>query len=29
MTERAGTREEAHAAAHQFLRWLEELEVIA
>jgi hypothetical protein len=27
--ERAGTREEAHAAAHQFLRWLEELEVVA
>jgi hypothetical protein len=27
--ERATTREEAHAAAHQFLRWLEELEVVA
>lgn len=29
MMERAGTREEAHAAAQQFVRWLEELEVIA
>jgi hypothetical protein len=27
--ERAATREQAHAAAHQFLRWLEELEVVA
>jgi hypothetical protein len=27
--ERAVTREQAHAAAHQFLRWLEELEVVA
>jgi hypothetical protein len=27
--ERAKTREEAHAAAHRFLRWLEELELIA
>jgi hypothetical protein len=27
--ERARTREEAHAAAHQFLRWLEELEIVA
>ena len=27
--ERARTREEAHAAAHRFLRWLEELEVVA
>ena len=27
--ERASTREQAHAAAHQFLRWLEELEVLA
>jgi hypothetical protein len=26
--ERAGTKEEAHAAAHKFLRWLEELEVV-
>ena len=26
--ERAATREDAHAAAHQFLRWLEELEVV-
>lgn len=26
--ERAATREEAHAAAHRFLRWLEELEVV-
>jgi hypothetical protein len=26
--ERAQTREEAHAAAHQFLRWLEELEFV-
>ena len=26
--ERAKTREEAHAAAHQFLRWLEEMEVV-
>jgi hypothetical protein len=26
--ERAQTREEAHAAAHQFLRWLEELEIV-
>jgi len=25
--ERAKTQEEAHAAAHRFLRWLEELEV--
>jgi hypothetical protein len=27
--ERATTHEEAHAAAHQFLRWLEALEVVA
>jgi len=27
--ERATTREEAHAAAHRFLRWLEELEVVS
>jgi hypothetical protein len=27
--ERATTQEEAHAAAHRFLRWLEELEVVA
>jgi hypothetical protein len=27
--ERARTREQAHAAAHQFVRWLEELEVLA
>ena len=26
--ERAQTREQAHAAAHQFLRWLEELEIV-
>jgi hypothetical protein len=26
--ERAGGREEAHAAAHSFLRWLEELDVL-
>jgi len=26
--ERARTREQAHAAAHLFLRWLEELEVV-
>jgi hypothetical protein len=26
--ERAQTREEAHAAAHQFLRWLEQLQVV-
>ena len=26
--ERAQSREEAHAAAHLFLRWLEELELI-
>jgi hypothetical protein len=26
--ERAKTKEEAHAAAHKFLRWLEELEVV-
>jgi hypothetical protein len=26
--ERAQTREEAHAAAHQFVRWLEELEIV-
>jgi hypothetical protein len=26
--ERAGTREEAHAAAHLFMRWLEELAVV-
>jgi hypothetical protein len=26
--ERAKTREQAHAAAHQFLRWLEELQVV-
>ena len=26
--ERATTREEAHAAAHRFLRWLEELQVV-
>jgi hypothetical protein len=27
--ERARSSEEAHAAAHLFLRWLEELEIIA
>jgi hypothetical protein len=26
--ERATTQEEAHAAAHRFLRWLEELEIV-
>jgi hypothetical protein len=26
--ERATSQEEAHAAAHRFLRWLEELEVV-
>ncbi len=26
--ERAQTREEAHAAAHGFLRWLEEIEAV-
>jgi hypothetical protein len=26
--ERAATQEQAHAAAHLFLRWLEELEVV-
>ena len=26
--ERAQTKEQAHAAAHRFLRWLEELEVV-
>jgi len=26
--ERAQTREQAHAAAHQFLLWLEELEIV-
>ena len=26
--ERAQTKEQAHAAAHKFLRWLEELEVV-
>jgi hypothetical protein len=26
--ERATTREQAHAAAHQFLRWLEEIELV-
>jgi hypothetical protein len=26
--ERAEDREQAHAAAHRFLRWLEELEVV-
>jgi hypothetical protein len=26
--ERAETREEAHAAAHAFLRWLERLEIV-
>lgn len=26
--ERAQTQEEAHAAAHLFLRWLEELEIV-
>jgi hypothetical protein len=26
--ERAQTQEQAHAAAHQFLRWLEELELV-
>jgi hypothetical protein len=26
--ERAATREEAHAAAHSFVRWLEELDVL-
>jgi hypothetical protein len=26
--ERAENREQAHAAAHQFVRWLEELEVV-
>jgi hypothetical protein len=28
LIERAETREEAHAAAHMFVRWLEELEAI-
>ena len=27
--ERATDREQAHAAAHQFVRWLEELEIMA
>ena len=27
--ERAEDREQAHAAAHRFLRWLEELQVVA
>ena len=27
--ERAATREQAHAAAHLFLRWLEELDAVA
>ncbi len=27
--ERATTREEAHVAAHQFLRWLEEMEFVS
>jgi hypothetical protein len=27
--ERAQSREQAHAAAHLFLRWLEELELVA
>ena len=26
--ERANTKEEAHAAAHRFLRWLEELDAL-
>jgi hypothetical protein len=26
--ERAGSKEEAHAAAHSFIRWLEELDVL-
>jgi hypothetical protein len=26
--ERASTQEEAHAAAHHFLRWLEELQMV-
>jgi hypothetical protein len=26
--ERAQTTKEAHAAAHQFMRWLEELEIV-
>jgi hypothetical protein len=26
--ERAETREQAHAAAHRFMRWLEELEIV-
>ena len=26
--ERAQTREQVHAAAHQFVRWLEELDVV-
>ena len=26
--ERAQTKEEAHAAAHRFMRWLEELEAV-
>jgi hypothetical protein len=26
--ERARTKEEAHAAAHEFLRWLEEIELV-
>jgi hypothetical protein len=26
--ERAGGHEEAHAAAHRFLRWLEELDIL-
>jgi hypothetical protein len=28
MLERAHNKEEAHSAAHQFLRWLEELELL-
>ena len=27
--ERASSREQAHGAAHQFVRWLEELEILA
>jgi hypothetical protein len=29
LIERAKTPEQAHAAAHLFLRWLEELEIVA
>jgi hypothetical protein len=28
MIERAKSKEEAHAAAHSFVRWLEELDVL-